>query len=488
MNEVVEGKKADSAGDGAFQGLRWVGAGRIVTQVIAWGMTAVTVRFLQPSDYGLIATAGLFTAFAMLLLDGGLGIVLVTQKSLSERVQGAAVTATLCIASILGIVIAAVAPFGSWFFKSKELLAVLLVSALYMPVAALAVVPIAVLSRTMLFRKVALAQALASLVQGACTLALAYMGFAYWALIIGNFAGTALRVTLLWLALDDRIFPNLELFRVRPLLRSGGHMIATRVTYFVANDFDTFLISRFGGIALAGPYALAKSLCHSVLDQLSGMVGQVLVPVFADKTDQESQVNGLVKIISATSTLMFPAFWIMGVVSWKALPLVFGNRWTGLILPFMAFSLMLPLRSVYALLDTAVMGTGRSSTTLKNMLVWAAVMMPLFFASALINLGSVAFMWSVGFPLVLIIALSRIARSFSVSRMSLIRPMIAPAACAAASCTMIVAFISTTDLSPALALLGECLIGGCSYWLLLWCFARPHHDQIFSFVRRLLKR
>jgi O-antigen/teichoic acid export membrane protein len=488
MNEAADRDIAGDSGDRAFTGLRWVGAGRIVTQVIAWAMTAVTVRFLQPSDYGLIATAGLFTALAMLLLDGGLGIVLVTQKELPSRLLGASVSATLGIAVLLGIVIAVIAPVGSWFFRSRELLSILLVSALYMPLAALAVVPIAVLSRSMKFRQIAVAQALASLVQGLCSLSLAWLGVGYWALIIGNFAGTTLRVVMLWHALDTRIFPNLELSRVRPLIRSSSHMIGARLTYFVANDFDTFLISRFGGVVLAGPYALAKSLCHSALDQLSGIVNQVMVPVFAGKTDHNSQVNGLIQVISATSTLMFPMFWMMGTVSWEALPLVFGNRWTGLILPFMAFSLMLPLRSIYALLDTAVLGTGRSATTFSNMLVWAAVMMPLLLIGALWDLRSVAFMWSVGFPVVFVTALWRIARALNIRLAALLRPMVSPALCAAVAATMVFALNTGTHLPVLVKLAGDAVIGAGGYWLLLWRFGRSHHDQIFSLIRRLLKR
>jgi O-antigen/teichoic acid export membrane protein len=265
-------------------------------------------------------------------------------------------------------------------------------------------------------------------------------------------------------------------------------MVGTRLIYFVANDFDTFLISRIGGVGMAGPYALAKQLCHSALDQLSAIVNQVMVPVFASKTDRASQLGGLLQVIAITATLMFPLFWMMGVVSRVLLPLIFGSRWAGLILPFVAFSLILPLRSIYAFLDTAVMSTGRTGTTFKNMVVWACIMMPLLLLGALLDVRYVGLVWTIGFPLVFLVALHRISTALSVGMFTLLRPIIAPLVCAALSCLAMLGFSSVIELPPLFMLLGELTIGAAFYWLLMWRFARSHHDQIFSIIRRILGR
>jgi PST family polysaccharide transporter len=483
MNEV-----AHTPADRAIRGLRWVAAGRIVTQVITWSMTIITVRFLHPEDYGVIATAGLFTVLAMLLLDGGLGILLVTQRDLSNRAQGAVITATLMTATVLGIIIALLAPIGSWFFRSDALTAVLLVSAIYMPLAALAVVPTALLTKSMQFRSIAISQTFASIAQGTVSLALAVAGIGYWALIIGNFVGTALRVFLLWRALETKVTPNMELGLVRPLVRSSGHMVGTRLIYFVANDFDTFLISRIGGVAMAGPYSLAKQLCHSALDQMSAIVNQVLLPVFASKTDRASQVDGLSQVISITATLMFPFFWMLAVVSRVVLPLIFGSRWAGLIVPFVAFSLVLPLRCIYAFLDTAVMSTGRTGTTFRNMAVWAGIMMPLILIGALIDVRYVGIAWVIGFPLVYLVAVRRISAVLSIGTFTLLRSMVVPMLCAALSCLAMLGFSTAAELPPVPMLVGEMAIVLTVYWLLMWRFARSHHDQVIGLARRFIGR
>ena len=144
--------------DSAMHGLRWIGTARIFAQLVTWGLTAFTVRLLEPRDYGIVATSGLFTVLAGLLLDGGLSVVLITQREISPRVEGAAITGVLLVSAVLFAVIVAIAPLGGSFFHNIAVVNVLRVSALQLPLTALTVVPSALLARQLQFRELALAQ------------------------------------------------------------------------------------------------------------------------------------------------------------------------------------------------------------------------------------------------------------------------------------------------------------------------------------------
>jgi teichuronic acid exporter len=269
------------AARGAVSGLRWIGSARILTQAITFGMTLLTVRLLQPHDYGLVATAGLFTVFANLLLDGGLSLVLVSEHGLSMRQYGAAFSWVMLVAIGLGAVVVAIAPLAAAFFRTPALLRVLQVSALQLPLWALLVVPQALLAKEMRFRETALSQLIASIVQASATLLMAYGGAAYWALIFGTMIGMATRAAAQWLYLHERPTPNFTFGPLMPLLRKCAHMLGQRIVYFFTSDFDTMALGRLAGPAALGSYSLAKTLAHTALDQLAGVINQVSVPVFA---------------------------------------------------------------------------------------------------------------------------------------------------------------------------------------------------------------
>ena len=484
-----------------MHGLRWIGSARIFTQVVTLCLTALTVRLLVPRDYGLVATSGLFTVFAEMLLDGGLVAVLLSSRELPRAVQGAAVTAVLLTGAALSGVIIAVAPLAGDFFKSEALVNLMRLASLQLTLAATAIVPTVQLLKGMRFRPIAVAQSSASLSQGVTTLALAYIltraysGAGYWSLTIGTLVGISVRSLLLWLSVKHRPRPNAQLSLLLPLWRQGGKMVTQRVLWFLISNLDTLLLSRVGGQSVLGSYSLAKNLAHSPLDQLAGIVNQVSIPVFASKVgDREAQLRGLVLVVSLTTTLVCPFFWIGGVLSQLAFPLIFGERWAALVAPFVAFAAVLPARCIYALLDASVVGTGRFDTTLKNALTWGVVIVPLLFIGVRYGALGAALAWTVGFPLVLGLALWRIASALEVSMRTFVRPMVRPAMCAALSAALVEVLIVQleghmhTTIDQIMVLAAGIGLGAASYALLLRVLAPGQFAEGLKLVVRLLRR
>jgi len=471
----------------ALGGLRWVGASRLLTQCVTWGMTIFTMRALQPSDYGIVATAGLFMILAALLLDAGLSIVLISRRELPLELQGAAASAVLGLSFILALGIAIVAPAGATFFRNPDLIAVLRVCALQLPLSALAVVPSSVLARNMNFRQIAVGQSIAAILQGIATLTMARLGAAYWSLIFGVLFGLALKAV--WLCVAVRPSFNLRFKLLRPLLASSAHMLGQRILYFVSAEFDIFLLGRLAGASALGSYSLAKMAAHTVLDQIAGSVNQITVPSFAAKGgDDQAQLTRLVSVISVTSAVVFPLFWLLGTLSPVALPLLFGQRWTALVVPFAAFAIMLPLRGIYTILDWSVVGTGGMSTSFKNMTTWAAIMMPALTIGAFHGPNATAVAWAVAFPLVFLVSMMRISKKFNARLLRLLQPLLVPAAGAAGSCLVVLAIgIPLQHRLPPLGLLCiEAVVGAGCYWAAIRRYGRSQHDLIKSLVLGLL--
>jgi teichuronic acid exporter len=475
----------------AVRGLRLVGSARLFSQCVTWGLTIITVRLLQPRDYGLVATAGLFTVLASMITDGGLGEILVFRRDLTVRLQGAAAVGGMLLSSLFAAAIVLAAPASAAFFRNPALAYVLRVASLQLPLTAVAILPYAMLSRKMHYGRLAVIQTSVSIIQGIATLVMAYMGEAYWSLIYGTLFGSAMRACALWIALRERPPLNWRVWELRPMLRDSYHMVGQRLLFFGCADFDTFLISRLSGAVALGPYSLAKALSHAVLDQISGTVNQITLPAFAAKSgDHEAQLGALRTIIATAATVVFPLFWFAGVMSPVAFPLIFGSRWSALIFPFTAFTIILPLRTVYALLGSVVVGTGNTSTTFKNTIVWASIMPPVLLVGALFGPRAVAVAWVIGFPLVFLSAMHRISRCFEITSRELLRPLFMPAVCTAATAAAVeVVAVSLGAILPPLVLLAlEIGLAAGLYWVLMVRFGRPQYQQTIRLAWQLLGR
>jgi PST family polysaccharide transporter len=475
----------------AVRGLRLVGSARLFSQCVTWGLTVITVRLLQPRDYGLVATAGLFTVLAAMVTDGGLGEILVFRRDLSVRLQGAAAVGGMLLSLIFAAAIALSAPAAAEFFKNPALAAVLRVAALQLPLSAISIVPYALLSKKMHYGRIAVIQTSVSVLQGIATLAMAYMGEAYWSLIYGTLLGSAMRGCAMWLAVKERPPWNWRLWELRPVLRDSYRMVGQRLLFFFSADFDTFVVSRLSGVVALGPYSLAKTLSHAALDQISGTVNQITLPAFAAKAgDHEAQLGALKTIISTAAIVVFPLFWFAGVSAPVAFPLIFGQRWTAMVFPFVAFTVLLPLRTVYALLSSVVVGTGNTSISFKNMIVWAAIMNPLLLIAATFGPRVVAVAWVIGFPFVFLSAMRRISRCFGITLLELLQPLFMPAACSAATAAVVeLLTLSLRSSFPAAALVVvQVALAAGLYWVLLVRFCRRQYDQATQLGWQLLGR
>ena len=470
-----------------LRGLQYIGSAQLLTQVVTWALTAVTAHILTPRDYGLIATAGMFTIFAHLLLDGGLTQVLVSQRELPIRLQGAAITAVLLVSTLLGVVIFIVSPLVAIFFGSAPLRSILEVSAFYLPLTAIGFAPGVLLTKRMLFKRLARIQLTVGIFQGVCTLGLAYAGFSYWSLIAGNFLGMGLRVILLWVSLEDRPVPNLQLHELRPVLRNGGHMIGQRLAYFAINNLDIFLLSRFRGPTELGPYSVSRTLALTAVDKISSVTGRVSVTAFAARTETKDQLRGLVTVISISATLVFPLFWTLAIVSQLALPMIFGSRWLKLVAPFAAFASVLPLRTIYSLLNSSLIGTGRTGLTLKNTLTWLAFLSPAVLLGVTKGADGVAIGWASAFPFVFFIAMRRTSKVFSVPLTALLKPLLKPAICAGLSAFAAEAILlaMTNHAPPIIILTVQGTAAMICYPALLRFVGQPQYEQTLSFVRRI---
>lgn len=474
----------------ALRGLRHLGIAQLLTQIVTWALTAITVHILTPRDYGLIATAGMFTIFAQMLVDGGLTEVLVSYRELSIDMQGAAITAVFLIASFLGTAIFSVAPLAANFFHSHPLTEILDVSALYLPLTALGFAPGVLLTKQMQFKHLGRIQLITGIFQGVSTVALAYAGEAYWALIIGNFLGMGLRVFLLWHAVDQRPRPNFRFRELRPVLRNGSHMIGQRFSYFGLDNLDVFLLSRYWGASELGPYSVARTLAHTALDKISRVTRQVSVPTFAAKPDTSDQLRGLLTVISVAATVSFPLFWIMAVSSQIALPMIFGTRWLNMVVPFSAFAAILPFRTIYTLMGSSLVGTGRVSLTFKNSLTWLGILTPFLAIGVTQGAEGVALGWAAAFPIVFYVTTRRIARAFSIEPAELLNPLLKPIICAALSASAAeFALLSLAHhLSSSLILTCQCTLASLSYLALLRLLSQTQFKQTLSLMRRIAQR
>ena len=137
-----------------INGMLWQFLQKVSGQLVSFVISVILARILTPSDYGLVALAGMFLVLMSIFSNGGLGPALIQKKEVDEEDYNTMFVTQLVFASVLYVIIFFSAPYFAGFFKtvdSQQLVAVIRVMALTMPLGALAGVQNSVVTRRLMF-------------------------------------------------------------------------------------------------------------------------------------------------------------------------------------------------------------------------------------------------------------------------------------------------------------------------------------------------
>lgn len=473
----------------AVVGARWIGVSKTISQCLTWAITIVVVRLLDPSDYGIMATSGLLTVLAALLLDAGLGIAFVQRKDTSIDVYRSANTALVISTFVAILVVQALALPAAVFFSEPQLEAVLRVSSLQFLPGALCVVPAAELTRQMRFGEIGIANAIAGVSAGLITLMLAYSGAGVWALVVGTMCSAVFRLACYCWRLGSFYGFSSRLAVLRSYLAFSSRLIAQRFVWFWVDQGDLLVVGRLLGAAPLGAYSVAKNLSQIPLDRTAEIVNQVALPAFsAVQNDHARWQDALRKLLRLTSVGAFPLFWGMAAVAPVALPLLLGDKWAAAVVPFALLCVVLPLRTATAFISTVLLALGNAGAAMRIMLIWAAVLMPLVVLGAKWGIVGVALAWALGFPIIYLLIVMMVSRAMGVPISTLVAPMmpsaIAGAACAAAA--LGTQWLLQAEVSQPVLLGLQILAGAAFYAAVLLLFARRTAFEFANLIASLL--
>ena len=135
-----------------IKSLLWSGSLRYLGQLITWGVTLVVIRLLAPSDYGLMAMAGVIINFLTLISEFGLGVAIVQHKCLEKKDISIVFGFLILAHSTLALILFLMAPVAAAFYSEPKLTIIIQILSLNFILMCLYLIPQAILARNMDFR------------------------------------------------------------------------------------------------------------------------------------------------------------------------------------------------------------------------------------------------------------------------------------------------------------------------------------------------
>ena len=321
----------ESLKDKTARGLFWGGMNNGVQQLLGLAFGIILGRLLDPSDYGMTAMLAVFSVIANELQSSGFKTGLINLREPRHEDYNAVFWFNIAAGALIYAVLFLAAPLIARFYGNPALIPLSRYVFLGFVFSSFGMAQSAYLTKQMQIKQIAKCGMTATLTSSLVSVAMAAMGFGYWALATQYLMYIAVNTLLLWCFSAWRPTLSPLTSHLSPLKRlfpfSFKIMLSAIFTQLNANIMN-LLLGRFYGEANTGHYNQAyqwSSKCFLLVGNMLKQVDQtVLVGL---REERERQLAVLRKMVRFTAFVSFPLLFGLAIVSHEFIMLAIGEKW-----------------------------------------------------------------------------------------------------------------------------------------------------------------
>lgn len=362
-----------------------------ITKLIAFGLGLPTMvlvsRLLSPHEIGIFSVSAAFIGFAHVLREFGVGQYLIQAASITRERRRAAFTVTLMVSWSIAGVLYVFRPFIAKFYEEpgiEQVMGLLAINFLILPFAT----PLrSQLQREMQFSKLAIADISNNVAAAVVTVGAAWFGMSYKSMALGAIAGNTVAFLALITISPRGALDWPTLSGLREVLKFGTHSSVASFSAEIGTAAPDLILGRTKGFSDVAYFSRANGLLSMALNELSGVVQSVIVPLFAKGHRDGRNLSELYVQYSASFlAIVLPVLGLLALLSDPLIDFMFGSQWARsapLASMLCAFAMMTgPVR----LAPLVLVASGHVATLMRCHLVLVTAKVAILFTSVFVSL------------------------------------------------------------------------------------------------------
>ena len=312
----------------SISGLGWTAFSQVTRQATNVIVSLVLARLTGPGAFGLIGMVTIFTGFASLFVDMGLGSGVIQRAELKEEHVSAVFWVNLLAGCLLAGMMAVCAPLAALFYREPAITAIMRVLSLGFVLGSIGTIQSAQLTRDMRFRELATIDVAATTISGLLGVGAAIAGLGVWSLVTQTLVQAGMKTAGLWYLSPWRPRTAPRFAGIKDLARFSGNLLIFNIFNYWVRNLDNLLIGKFVGNYALGLYSRAYQLMLLPVQQITGVSGNVLFPAMASVQHDLARVRSIyLRSISAMHLVAAPIYGGLFAVSDTFVLAVLGAQW-----------------------------------------------------------------------------------------------------------------------------------------------------------------
>lgn len=410
------------------RGAAWMVAFKMLDRSIAVVSTVILARMLAPHDFGLVGMAMILVAALNLLVSFGFDVQLIQNAKAGRDEFDTAWTFSVIFSVACAVVLAVLASPAAAFYREPRLEAVVYALALAFALDGFSNIGTVAFRREMRFDrefKFLMSKRFANIL---VTIPLAIYLRSYWALVIGQLAGSVLSLALSYIVSTYR--PRFSLKAKVEMFHTSKWLVINNFFQFIHGRAATFLLARTAGAGWVGIYSISSEIANLPSNELVAPVNRAAFPGYAKVAhDLPALRASFLKVIGAIALISIPSGAGILVVADLLVPAALGWKWMSAIPVIQILAVYGVIKALQTNISYIYLALGqmRRITTISAIQItfMLAVMIP-----SVMTWGVMGAAWSYLATAILMIPVNQVlvARCLNLSGTTFLRELVRPLA------------------------------------------------------------
>lgn len=350
----------------AVSNMLWRFAERSGAQLVAFVVSIILARFLEPKAYGTVALLTVFTTILNVFVDSGLGNALIQKKNADDLDFSTVFIFNMGVCLILYVGLFLASPLIAGFYGDPSLTAMMRVLGLTLVISGVKNIQQAYVSRNLLFKKFFCSTLGGTITAAVVGIWMAYRGYGAWAIVAQQVINTFIDTVILYITVNWKPHMQFSWERFKGLFSYGWKLLASALLDTIYTNIRQLIIGKKYSSSDLAFYNQGDKYPSTIVGNINSAIDSVLLPVMSSVQEDKQRMKEMTRRAIKTSTyIMAP---IMMGVAFTAKPLVgvlLTDKWLGVVPYLQIFCVSYMFYPIHTANLNAIKALGRSDMYLK---------------------------------------------------------------------------------------------------------------------------
>src|SRR3989339_3801 len=347
----------------AIAGLKWTTVSTVILSLAAIIKISLLARYLDKSDFGLMALVMFVLDFMNLFMDMGITTAIIHKQFIAKNEYSSLYWLNFMFSLILFIIIWFLSSRIASFYNERELGILIPIMASSLIISAVGRQFKTIRQKDMKFKTISIVDIATAPASVILAVYLALNNYGVYALVYSAlFQYITSNIVFLIVGLND-IGLNFHFsFRETiPFLKIGMYQVGGQVINYFNRDIDTLIIGKLLGTEILGGYSLAKQLVFKPVQIINPIVTKIAGPLLANfQKDKVALKYYYLKLLNMVATINIPIYIFMAIFASFIVRILYGTGFQNIVSLVQILSIYMIFRAIGNPIGSLVTATGRT--------------------------------------------------------------------------------------------------------------------------------